>query len=152
MAIFSCSTSNKIINAEYQIVRFKEKIPNKGELKVQDYLFDVLRGGKLIKGKHDFTGSNYAEYRIIYPDSSILYIGNDTWHGSRLNLNNRVGKGINGINRKNLTDSLYFEGVQLDGRYWKENILNDIFVGYVNVKPDEKRKYDEAIKSVRLYK
>lgn len=152
LIIFSCDFSKRITDSNYQVIRFRESIPVGEKLKLQDYLFDVLKGGILTKGKHDFTGSGYSEYRIVYTDSSALYIGNDIWHGSRLNLNNRIREGINGINRKNLSDSIYFEGIQADGKYWKEQILNDILVGYINVIPEKKREYDHALESVRIKK
>jgi hypothetical protein len=150
--LVSCNSSKKLINSEYLVIRFNEKLPDRNKTIVQDYHLEVPVGGKLIKGKNDFTGDYHSEYRIIYADSSILYIGNDNWHGSRLNIVNRANKGIRGINKQYVTDSLYFEGVQFDGKYWKENILNDIVVGYVNVKPDEKSKYDKATHSVKPYK
>ena len=147
--LFSCGSSKRLINEDYSRIRFNEKVASGSTSKTQDYIFEVPKGGKLSKGSYDFTGDYHTEYRIMYPDSSILYIGNDNWSGSKLNVINRVEAGIRGINKRNENDSLYFEGVQKNGRYWKENFLGDIIVGYVNVKQEDKEKYDKSVQSIR---
>lgn len=150
LIIFSCSSNKKLVTDDYIMVQFKEKFHYGNKTVVQDYTLAVPKGGRLTKGRYDFTGDHHTEYRILYPDSSIIYIGNNNWSGSKLNIINRVESGIRGINKKHVNDSLYFEGTQKSGKYWKENFLGDIVVGYVNVKPEAKENYDVSLRSVRL--
>lgn len=143
---FSCNTTKKI-NEDYTIIKFRESFPSGNKTILQKYNIEVPRFGKLTKGTYDFTGDYHSEYRIVYVDSSILYIGNDNLNGSKLNVVNRVNIGVRGIT-KNLNDSLYLEGVQENGRYWKESILGEIVIGYVNVKKIERDKFDKALQSL----
>lgn len=72
-------------------------------------------------------------------------------HGSSLNGDNKLEQGIT-IRRKALKDSFYLNGKQKDGKYWREDILNDIVIGYVNVPADEKAKFDKAISTLSVEK
>ena len=136
-------------NKEFKLIRFngtKEQGSKSVPLKLE---IEVPKGGKLRKGTYDFTGDYHAEYRIVYPDSSILYIGNSNETGSRLNMANRVSKGINALYKKHPLDSLYLDGKQGNGMHWKENVLGDFIVGYVNVPSEKKKEFDKALLSVR---
>ena len=134
--LISCRSAN--MHDDYSLIRFKEKLINGKNEKLQDYIIEVPKGGRLIKADYEFTGDFHMEYRIYYSDSSIFYIGNSNWTGSKLNIANRFNIGIEGINKKHENDSLYFSGIQKDGRYWKEEFLGDIIVGYINVNPEKK--------------
>jgi hypothetical protein len=149
---FACATNRKVSGTMKDVVWFKAKLPYGTRTITQYYKLTVPRGGKLKKGSYDFTGDYHLEYRIVYPDSSILYIGNDNWRGSKLNVVNRVSIGVRAISRKNEHDSLFFDGIQSNGRCWRENILGDIIVGYVNVHADDKAKYEQSVQSVRNYR
>lgn len=143
---FSCVSSRKLIDG-YSVIRYKEHIGVSSE--IQDYLLDVPKGGRLIKQN---SGDGYRQYVVQFSDSSIVYIMNDSWSGSRLNIQNRYNSNIMSINRKSNSDTLIFSGKQKNGNYWKEKILGKIVVGYVNVNPSEKQVYDTSIESIRIYK
>lgn len=152
LLMFSCTTSKKLVGDGLETIRFKEKTSYGSKLIEQDYILKVPLHGVLRK-EQGYPGDDYyVEYRITYSDSSVLYIGNNTWSGSRLNYKNHYDEGINAIRRERRDDSLYFGGLQKDGRYWKENFLGSIVVGYVNVKEEEKEKYDKSVQSVRINK
>lgn len=116
---------------------------------MQDYLLDIPKGGILTKVN---TGDYFREYRIKYPDSSIIYIMNDSRGGSRLNLINRFEKNIKAIIRRAESDTLDFGGIQKDGKHWKEKFVGEIVVGYVNAMPDSIEKFEKALSSLRKVK
>jgi len=146
VSLFACS--NKI-NREFKLIKFNGTIEQGSKSAPLKLAIEVPKGGELRKGTYDFTGDYHVEYRIVYPDSSILYIGNSNLTGSRLNMVNRVSSGINALYKEHPLDSLYFDGKQSNDRVWKENILGDFIVGYVNVPPDKKSEYDKALATIR---
>ncbi|MBS1733766.1 MAG: hypothetical protein JST02_10770, partial [Bacteroidetes bacterium] len=104
--ISSCRTNRGLVNDDYFLLRFRENFFYANHNIVQDYSMRIPKGGNLTKGNYDLTGDYHIEYRIAYLDSSILYIGNSNWSGSKLNTVNRVEAGIIGINKKNENDTL----------------------------------------------
>ena len=132
----------------FDIIKFKEKLYIGGKTISQAYLISVPKGGILRKVP---TGDSFKEYRISFSDSSIVYITNDNWSGSRLNFENRYNNNIKTINKKSENDTLILVGVQGNGRLWKEKFVGDIVVGYFNVKPEEKEKFDQSLSTVRKY-
>jgi len=147
--ILVLSSCSKKINQEFKHIKFNETIEQGSKSVPLNLTIEVPKGGKLRKGTYDFTGDYHVEYRITYPDSSILYIGNSNETGSRLNVVNRVSIGINALYKDHPLDSLYFDGKQVNGRVWKENILDIFIAGYVNVPPDRKAEFDKALTTIR---
>lgn len=130
---------------------YKGIFPAESETKERTYILEIPKRGKIDKNAV-LTGDYKSEYRIIYPDSSIIYITNDEWNGSRLNIQNRMAIGINGYTKKTLTDTIEVHGVQENGRYWKELILNDIVVGYYNLPEEHKQLFDEVLTKIKRVK
>ncbi len=97
--------------------------------------------------KEDYN-PEFKEIVYTYEDSAKIYISDNALSGSSLNGDNKLRQGITSIKRENLNDSIYMEGLQDNGKYWKENILNDIVVGYVNVPESRKNEFDVAISSI----
>ena len=148
MILILCSCSNKI-HQGFKLIKFNETIEQGSKSVPLNLTIEVPKGGKLRKGTYDFTGDYHVEYRITYPDSSILYIGNSNETGSRLNVVNRVAIGINALYKEHPLDSLYFDGKQSNGRVWKENILGNFIVGYVNVPFRRKDQVDKALATIK---
>ena len=117
----------------------------------KSFFMDVPKGGKL-DNREVLTGDYHSEYRMVYEDSSILYITNDEWRGSALNFQNLADVGINGYNKEHLLDTLNNQGKQKDGNYWREVVLGEIVVGYVNVPPDKQELFNKALSSIRRKK
>jgi hypothetical protein len=117
-----------------------------GKEKKVIYCLKVPRGGKQLT----VFGSHEKEQEVLYPDSSYIYITNDAKAGSHLNYNNvaRLDKGA--YARKLLEDTVLLEGVQPDGRFWKEDKLGNIVVGYVNVTASQKSRYDASLRSLKI--
>lgn len=144
----SCISSKKLIDG-YEVIRYKERSPYVPEYKLQEYLLDVPKGGKLTKAN---AGDYCREYRVSYSDSSVLYIINDRDAGSRLNYENRFKKNIKSIIRDPQSDSLVIAGVQEDGRYWKEKYVGEMVVGYVNAKAGQLPAYENSLLTLRKAK
>lgn len=149
VVLFSCS--NKI-HQKFKLVKFNETIERGSKSVPLNLTMEVPKGGKLRKGTYDFTGDYHVEYRITFLDSSILYIGNSNETGSRLNIVNRVAVGIDALYKDHALDSLYLGGKQSNGRFWKENILGNFIVGYVNVPFSRKDQFDKALTTIKKAK
>lgn len=91
------------------------------------FLIEIPKNGKLNK-KISENHVTDVEYRITYPDSSILYITNSYFYDGELNLKNRIHSGIKNYHRENPFDTLSVQDVQENGLLWKEHILGDIAV------------------------
>lgn len=90
----------------------------------------------------------FREHRIVYPDSSIIYITNDTRSGGATNTV-KAKKYGNGIYLKILSsDTLNISGKE-DDEYWREQKIDDIVVGYMNVPLNKKDEYDMALSTLR---
>ncbi|NJY61897.1 hypothetical protein HC174_03890 [Salinimicrobium sp. CDJ15-81-2] len=109
------------------------------------YVISVPRKYKLIK--EDFN-PEYKEIIYEYKDSIKFYITDDTFGGSSLNGDNKLRSGITSISRTDLNDTTKMGGVQQDGRYWKEYILGDVVVGYLNVPENRKEEFDLTLQSI----
>lgn len=111
----------------------------------------------LIKGyeKEELVEHGFCEYRIIYPNSSILYVSTDIYSGSQLNYSNLNSIGIDTHAKSRsmeLIDTLRYNGSTEDGKYWLEYVLGDFVVGYVGVADDDKSTFDQMIQSVEKIK
>jgi hypothetical protein len=113
-----------------------------GELR---YSMEVPLGYKLSKTTDDH---GYIENRLLYPDSSIIYITNDDKSGGAVNAI-KVKEYGQGIYLKILSsDTLDISGNEA-GKYWREQKVNKVVVGYINVLPDKKEQYDKALATLR---
>ena len=136
----------KNIGGSLTSIRFKENGFLGNEVVKQDYIIDVPKGGKLHKRKN---GDSFQEYIIVYNDSSIVYIMNDAWGGSRLNYQNRYKSGILSINKAGDSDTVTIGGMQENGKYWKEYFAGNIEVGYVNADDNRKNQFENSILSLK---
>jgi hypothetical protein len=109
------------------------------------YILKVPKGYKLTI----VSGSHEKEFQFIYPDSSIIYITNNSNSGSYLNYENVVRQSSEIYKEQLLKDTLYLEGLQEDSRYWKETKLSKIVVGYINTPLSKKKIFDEALSSIQ---
>jgi len=110
------------------------------------YKLNILAKAKK-KKVYPRNGRLEVEYRFSYPDESIFYFSNDVRNGSPLNYNNLFDIGIKAYNKRD-QDTLSNEGIQNDGKYWKEQMLGKVVVGYVNVKKENKLIFDALINSI----
>lgn len=106
----------------------------------------------LIDDSSTLTGDNSKEIRYIYPDSSIIYITNEERKGSSLNTLNKMKEAIDSYIESYKSDTLYYKGIQEDGRFWAENFLGEIIIGYVNCPQDRKELFDKSLKTIRRKK
>lgn len=77
----------------------------------------------------------------LYHDDIYIYISSDLTFIDSPNVENWIKCSDLEKNIKCL------EGIQDDGRYWKEIIVDDLVIGYVNVPKDRKEEFDKAIMS-----
>ena len=83
---------------------------------------------------------------FVYPDSSFLYITDDDYSGwSHRGKVDTFGPGVYVMVLAN--DTLDISG-KYQGLYWREIKQNEIVFGYVNVKPENKQEYDDALSTL----
>ncbi len=147
---FSCSMKVANEALKHDQKRFKFSLKTIDSDYKEDKVFAVLlpKAGKKKKYYPHF-GEIYTEYRIYYGDSSVFYISNDIWKGSRLNSENLYKAGIRGHTKKRLFDTVSYYGLQGNGRYWEEAMLGEVVLGYSNVPISRKEEFDKAVSSVR---
>lgn len=145
--VISCASHKSLIEG-FTLVRYKESIPAGDTINQQHYIIDVPKGGSLEKYRDSHIST---EYRITYPDSSVIYITNENVGGSRINWTNRErAKTLNPP--KSIGDTLYLFGTQDNGLHWRDNFMGEMVAGYANVKPAKLYLYERALKSLRRYK
>jgi hypothetical protein len=111
----------------------------------------LLKGYKLKKVEKE----GFCEYRFKYKESAYFYVSTDIYSGSYLNSKNRYNIGINtyAISRSlQPVDTILNSGIQEDGRLWKEYILGDLVVGYINCSVEIKPLFEESINSLKRMK
>ena len=83
------------------------------------------------------------EKRFWYADSGVLYICDDKG-GSWLNYNNIVSQ-QGALSKKIIYDTLTLQGIDKDGKYWKEIKLDRISLGYSRIPKERKDEFDKAV-------
>lgn len=130
------------------LLKFEAYLPARNGQLHQVFYMDVPAGGR-IDNRSTLTGDFHKETRIIYSDSTILYITNNFESGSRANFENRYNSGFRSLAKKYPADTLNIEGVQINGRWWREHYCQYIVVGYSNVLSVNKKKYDYVLSTLR---
>jgi hypothetical protein len=143
--LFLGCTANKKVASDFDRVNYNGYFIVNGKTVEKSFQLKIPNGGVLQKLR-DMDG--YDEYRINYSDSSVIYITNNSWSGSRLNYKNRFDAGIKTISRSE-NDTLRINGVQQNGRLWEERFVGQVVVGYVNLKPKNKTVFDEALSTLQ---
>lgn len=140
-----------IKNQTYKKVTYKTVTPKSSSIahEKKKYTFLLPIGFKI--NKEDFN-PEFKEVVYTYNDNTKFYITDNIFSGSPLNGNNKMNNGIKSIIRKSISDSIYMKGKQKDGRFWKENVLNDIVIGYLNVPKEKRKEFDKAILSLKKIK
>ena len=145
--IFGCSSRQYLADSE--VLKFKGtffKEDNQEYIGV--YYLNIPKGGVLDKKIH--TGDYHSEFRVNYPDSSIIYITNNEVRGSVLNFENRVRQGFDVYRKEHLLDTISVSAQLLNGDYWRETILGQVVVGYINVPSNKTERYDKSISTIRI--
>ncbi|MEM9297514.1 MAG: hypothetical protein AAGA64_03925 [Bacteroidota bacterium] len=96
------------------------------------------------------THFGYEVKYVSYSYSSIIYVSSSIDRGSILNWKNRLSAGLSTFTKTHNLDTLSFKGKQQDKKYWREEIMGHVVVGYLNVKQDKKSYYDLALSSIEL--
>lgn len=150
LLLLGCKSIDHHQEPRFKCINYKGLFPDEideGHYMKKTYHIKVPLGGDL--NRDVITGDFHTEYRIIYPDSSIIYITNDEGRGSPLNFENLYNIGIQDYHKQHLLDTLNYEGQQDDGRFWKVNVVGEIVVGYLNVIEEKKQQFDESLFSLR---
>jgi hypothetical protein len=144
--IFGCATN--AIKDYKQIIYTSEFQTNSKEKAFENKTFKMSIPKGFTINYEDFN-PEFKEVVYTYKNNIKIYITDNTFGGSALNGDNKLNDRITSINRKTLQDSIYMYGSQKDDNYWKENILNDIVVGYLNVPKERKEEFDQAIATIK---
>ncbi|HMP26296.1 MAG TPA: hypothetical protein PKC76_19360 [Saprospiraceae bacterium] len=92
-----------------------------------------------------------CEYRFAFKDGAIAYVSSDVWYGSSLNFENRHSIGHESYNKKALLDTIVLKDIQANNKYWSEQIIGNIMVGYVNASEDKRALFEKAFSSIKKF-
>ncbi|MBS1543401.1 MAG: DUF4348 domain-containing protein [Bacteroidetes bacterium] len=106
-----------------------------------DYTLELPIGYELKKLKDD---EGYREHQAIYPDGSVVYITDDDKSGG-ISKAKEEKYGVNVYTKMLANDNLLLEGTDNNGKYWKEQKLGKVVIGYYNVPPGKKEMYDRVL-------
>lgn len=114
-----------------------------------DYFLDLPSGYELRKLKDD---DGYQEYQAMYPDGSIVYITDDNKSGGSMNKAKEEKYGTNVYLQILSSDTLTLKGEHLDGKVWREDKLDKVVIGYIDVPISQKDRYDKILATLRRKK
>lgn len=145
---YSCKPFRGQNRDDYNVLKYIAPIAKSNYTKKDVFLMEIPKNGAVDKNTNKLY-SNEVEYRITHPDSALLYITNTYFDGGELNLKNRIHAEIGGYHRDFPFDTLRNQGVQENGLFWKEYVLGDIAIGYLNVSKKNKELFDKSVESVK---
>ena len=150
----NCSTSTKLDSNQhtgYDLISLKIETAKTDYKKKKKFLLKIppkKNNVEKMMGLHSYQ----QEYRIKYPFGAIIYISNNYIDGGELNFANRVYSNIGGYNKDHVFDTIKVDGNQKNGLFWKEYILGDICIGYIDVPQEMKLVFDKSINSLKMKK
>jgi hypothetical protein len=147
IVVNSCISSNII---KYSPLFELPTSKNDGEERFTYYL-EVPKGGRFQKPPFKLMTEHAEELRVLYQDSSLIYLVNEPIFGAKLNLINCWGIGGVPHDRK-ANDTITYQGIQKDGRYWRQDFIGSIAIGYINVPEEKKEAYNTALSTLRRKK
>jgi hypothetical protein len=126
---------------------------------------------EIIKGGHIemYNTIEEVEKCYCYPDSSFFYISNYYYNENTNNIeslgdsifeyrfqNRELCKSINdalGMEYYHiLPDTFELSGMNADSLCWRDVLIDNISIGYVNVRPELKAKYDQCLNTYSVKK
>lgn len=107
---------------------------------------------KVPKGfiRNDISTIEGEEIRLIYPDSSVIFVSNNFLSGSISNKQNRLEKGIDVIFKEKYNDTLVFKGSTKKGLLWEEHFLNNVVIGFLNVTENKEKEYNRVFSQIQI--
>lgn len=110
----------------------------------QRIIMNIPKGSKIIKIT---AGGEGEEHRYWYKDSSVIYLSSLTGSGTLNEL--LLNRQQDNYNKRFMSDTASFAGIDEKGNYWKEVKNGSLRYGYLNVPTDKKAIFDDAITSLR---
>tara|TARA_R110001592_G_C13116762_1_gene745462 strand:+ start:635 stop:1099 length:465 start_codon:yes stop_codon:yes gene_type:complete len=87
------------------------------------------------------------EVRYIYPDSSVIYFSDHLKSGSLTNNGNMINIASYPYDHA-FKDTVSYQGLS-DGKYWREEKITNVVIGYSSVSENKKTEFDKALYSIR---
>ncbi|MGB0522488.1 MAG: hypothetical protein ACPGJS_05985 [Flammeovirgaceae bacterium] len=97
---------------------------------------------------HRSSGSRETEFMYLYSDSSILYITSFTNTENYKNIRDQ-GSYYQKLDAHYADSTLFLQGVDSLGLYWKDITFGELSIGYKNVAESQKALFDSALNSVK---
>lgn len=119
--------------------------------KQSKFMLWIPEGGDVIATKNA-SHALESECVVSYPNGSKIYITNNYIDGSQLNIKNRIRAGLGTYRRERLFDTLSVNGINTDSLFWKEKILGDVVIGYLNVPKSSVDKFDRSLNTFKRSK
>lgn len=137
---------------EYSRITFTHYSSDSTEQNKYIYTSKVPKGFTLKTYKAD--GESGIENQYLYSDSSMLYISD---FGSSLNEQNIRNEGYASKKFEYIMqegsstyDTLILSGKNANGLYWKEIVMGNLYIGYLNVNLEKKSAFDNALETFKI--
>jgi hypothetical protein len=137
---FSCASKKDLTIIKYNGYSNSKK---------QNYSYKInIKKGFKIKEIHG--GNEWIQKEYIYVDNSTFYISNEDGNTS-LNYNNirndkfQSDKSIMAFSSN---DTITLQGIDKNGKYWKNKYDGEVNIGYLNIPKEKKEEFDKIISSV----
>ena len=136
--ITSCSLKKEINTLKFKVYDDEKKMNC-------TYKLNVFKNYSL---KEIEASGEWKEKQLIYSDGSILYINNERGTPT-INYENITNDSISSIKRLiNMNDPLNLFGKDKHGKYWKNINMNNINIGYLNVKSSKKDEFEKVLSTI----
>ena len=143
--LFACSSKKGVKRVEFYHIKSSLDKQEKKKYKLQipdGFRQEINKAGAEVGTEHKYT----------YADNSIIYISDFGVSPNAKNLE-KGGYPSNSLNKKgaqliNQNDTLIYEGQDKNDLFWKEIIIGNLEVGYLNTPKSKKKLYDQALSSL----
>lgn len=139
--LFSCSNKKALLKEKDYEIKLRTFDSDYERSKV--YKFSLPTKGKLVS-IFPQDGEIYREYRIQYPDGSTFYITNDLLNGSDLNFDYVSKNGVS-YHKDKLVEYKVYKGKTNVNKYWKDEFIGSLVIGYTNSSIGMKKRFDKSI-------
>lgn len=138
--LFSCHSQKGLVAVKYK--EFSNK--SKKEFTYVAYLKKGYKA-KILSG-----GNEWTEKSFKYLDGSLFYISNEegkpTIYYDEKVIDDIIIKKFTGAFF--LSDTITLQGIDRNGKYWKNKYDGEVNIGYMNISKEKKEEFDKIISSI----
>lgn len=97
-------------------------------------------------------GSHGTFFYFYYPDSSVVYIDGETFYGLNYDNIKETDQYYELQNKYHSNDSITISGEDRNKLYWKNVVLQQYSIGYINAPLTRKLEFDNSLTTIKFMK